>query len=94
MLPFYSSSSELAEAQTLTHSDLCTHIHACTKSHATCMIIWTIDLLAISETWLISSIESSFIALDGFCVVKGDANELVKKHGVCLCQMCFEVCRN
>ena len=27
---------------------------------------WAIDLLAISETWLISSIESSFIAIGGF----------------------------
>ena len=35
---------------------------------------WAIDTLAISKPRLISSIKTSFIALDGFCVVRGDTD--------------------
>ena len=43
-----------------------------------------LDIISISEMWLISGVESSFIALDGYVVVRGDTNSLVRKHGSCL----------
>ena len=43
-----------------------------------------LDIVAVSETWLTASVPSSFVLLEGFDVVRGDTDSLVRKHGVCL----------
>ena len=43
-----------------------------------------IDVLGISETWLTSEIEDSFINIPGYEIVRSDSPGLVKKHGVAI----------
>lgn len=40
-----------------------------------------IDLLAVSETWLLPSVPSSFVDVADYCVVRGDSDSTVRKHG-------------
>ena len=42
-----------------------------------------LDILAVSETWLLES-SSSFVAVDNYFIVKGDVLGLTRTHGVCL----------
>ena len=44
---------------------------------------YMLDIVAVTETHLIQSV-SSFIALEGYSVVRGDIHGLIRKHGVCL----------
>ena len=43
-----------------------------------------LDVVAVTETWLTSDVESSFVALEGYDIVRGDTNGHVRKHGACL----------
>ena len=42
------------------------------------------SIVAVCETWLIPSVSSSFVAIDGFQVVRGDGSNIISKHGCCL----------
>ena len=44
----------------------------------------SLDVVSVSETWLISSVPSSFVAVAGFQVVRGDVEGEIRKHGTCL----------
>ena len=37
----------------------------------------------MSESWLVQNVSSSYVAVDSYCVVRGDVQELTRKHGVC-----------
>ena len=41
-----------------------------------------LDVVAITETGLTSDVESSFVALEGYNIVRGDTNGHMRKHGV------------
>ena len=43
-----------------------------------------IDSLGISETWLTSEIEDSFINIPGYEIVRSDSPGLIRKHGVAM----------
>jgi len=43
-----------------------------------------VHVLAVSETWLLPCVPSSFVALPGFSVIRGDTGGGVRKHGACL----------
>ena len=43
-----------------------------------------LSVVAICETWLVPSVSSSFVAVDGFQVVRGDGSDSIRKHGCCL----------
>jgi hypothetical protein len=43
-----------------------------------------LDILAISETWLIPSIPSSFVAICNYNLIRGDTSSNVRKHGALL----------
>ena len=43
-----------------------------------------LDVLAVGETWLTADVPSSYIAVVGYEVVRGDTNSRVRKHGVCM----------
>ena len=43
-----------------------------------------LSVVAICEAWLVSSVSSSFVAVDGFQVVRGDGSDSIRKHGCCL----------
>ena len=36
------------------------------------------------KTWLVPNVPSSFVAIDGVEVVRGDGSDAVRKHGCCL----------
>ena len=38
----------------------------------------------MSGSWLVQSVSSSFVAVDGYSVVRGDVQGLTRKHGACL----------
>lgn len=44
----------------------------------------SLDVVAVGETWLNSEVPSSFVAVHGFEIVRGDTDSSVRKHGVCL----------
>lgn len=41
------------------------------------------DILAITETWLISDIHDSFLSVQGYEIVRTDTVGNFRKHGVC-----------
>ena len=41
-----------------------------------------ISVLGVCETWLVSSMSSSFVDLPGFCFFRGDVVGSIRKHGV------------
>ena len=43
-----------------------------------------IDVLVVTESWLTSNVASSFVAVPGYTVVRGDTNSAAHKHGVCM----------
>jgi hypothetical protein len=43
-----------------------------------------LDVVVVGETWLVPDVASSFVAVEGFTLVRGDTNSLVRKHGVCI----------
>ena len=45
---------------------------------------YVLSVVAVCETWLIPSVSSSFISIDGFRVARGDSSLFVRKHGCCL----------
>ena len=45
---------------------------------------YNLSVIAVGETHLVESISSSFVAIDGYSVVRGDVRGLIRKHGVCL----------
>ena len=45
---------------------------------------YNLSVIAVGETHVIESISSSFVAIDGCSVVRGDVRSLIRKHGVCL----------
>ena len=51
-----------------------------------------LDILAVSESLLVQNVLSSFVAVDGYSVVRGDVQRLTRKHGVCLYVRFFEIC--
>ena len=44
----------------------------------------SLDLVAVSETWLTGAVSSSFVSIPEFDVVRGDVRGDVRKHGVCI----------
>jgi hypothetical protein len=44
----------------------------------------SLDMLVITETWLLPSVASSFVRLHGFSIVRGDTGGESRKHGVCI----------
>ena len=42
-----------------------------------------LSVVAVCETWLVPTV-SSFVAVDGFHVLRGDGSQSVRKHGCCL----------
>ena len=42
-----------------------------------------VDIFAITETWLLSGVASSFVSVEGYEVVRTDTVGNVSKHGVC-----------
>ena len=45
---------------------------------------YDLNVVAVSESWLIESIPSSFVAIEGYSVVRGDVHGSIRKHGTCL----------
>ena len=45
---------------------------------------YNLSAVAVCETWLIPAVSSSFVANDGFQVLRGDGSQSVRKHGCCL----------
>ena len=45
---------------------------------------YNVDILALAETWLVSSIPSSFVDVPGYVVCRRDVGGCVRKHGVCV----------
>lgn len=43
-----------------------------------------LDILSISETWLLTSMPDSFVAIPGYSIIRNDTNGTVPKHGTCL----------
>ena len=48
------------------------------------LLINDIDILAVTETWLTSSIPNSFVNIHNYDLVRTDTTGSVMKHGVCL----------
>ena len=46
--------------------------------------MFSLSIVAVCETLLIPSVSSSFVAIDGFQVVRGDGSNITRKHGCCL----------
>ena len=46
---------------------------------------YSLTVVAVGETHLVESIGSSFVAIEGNSVVRGDVQGQIRKHGVCLC---------
>ena len=42
---------------------------------------YDLGVLAVCETWLVPSVSSSFVSIDGFRIVRGDGSQSVRKHG-------------
>ena len=53
------------------------HFHSC------CLKLLLFEVF-VPETWLVPSVSSSFVAVDGFQVVSGDGSDSFKNHGCCL----------
>lgn len=52
-------------------------------------------ILAITETWLLSSMPDSFVHIDQFTIVRKDVEGTVCKHGVCIYirkDIIYEIC--
>ena len=45
---------------------------------------YELDVVAVSESWLIESIPSSFAAIESYSVLRGDVHGSIRKHGTCL----------
>ena len=45
---------------------------------------FSLNIVAVCETWLVPSGISSFFAIDGFQVVRGDCSNSIRKHVCCL----------
>ena len=43
-----------------------------------------LDVIAVSESWLVQSMASSFVALDCYSIIRGDVQGMIRKQGVCL----------
>ena len=43
-----------------------------------------IDVLGISETWLVSEVSDSFISIPGYNLIRADSPSGIRKHGVAL----------
>jgi hypothetical protein len=43
-----------------------------------------LDILAVTETWLVPVVASSFVGVPGYAVVRGDTESGIRKHGACL----------
>ena len=48
------------------------------------VIEFNLDILCISETWLLDSVPSSFVNMQGFSIVRTDTLGPTAKHGVCV----------
>ena len=44
---------------------------------------YKLSVVAVCETWLVPSVYS-FVAVDGFHILRGDCSQSVRKHGCCL----------
>ena len=42
-------------------------------------------VVAVSESWLIESIPSSFVTVEGYNIIRGDVYEMIRKHDAWLC---------
>ena len=40
-----------------------------------------LNICAITESWLTSSCDSSYVSIDGFSLYRGDVEGAVRKHG-------------
>ena len=43
-----------------------------------------LHVLGVAETWLLPDTPSSFVALPGYNIIRGDTDSNVRKHGACL----------
>ena len=41
-------------------------------------------VVAVSESWLLESIPSSFATIEEYNIIRGDVYEMIRKHGACL----------
>ncbi len=48
------------------------------------IITSNLDILAITETWLLSTMPDSFVNIDQFTVIRNDVEGSVCKHSVCI----------
>ena len=48
------------------------------------LVVNEIDILGISETWLTSDVNNSFVSLPGYDIVRSDSPGIIKKHGVAM----------
>ena len=54
----------------------------------------SMSIVAVCKPWLIPSVSSSFVAIDGFQVVRGDCSNLTRKHSfVCMLRIFCSVFR-
>ena len=44
----------------------------------------SIDVVAVTETWLTESCNSSFVMIDGYSIFRGDVYGNIRKHGAAL----------
>lgn len=58
----------------------------CNKIHilSDFVVDMELDVLGVAETWLISDVYDSCVALNGYSVVRCDVDGHIRKHGVCL----------
>ena len=45
---------------------------------------YNLGVSSVCETWLVPSVSSSFVSIDGFRIVHGDGFQSVRKHCCCL----------
>ena len=48
------------------------------------MCEYDLSVLAVCETWLVPSVSSLFVSINGLRIVRGDGSQYVRKHGCCL----------
>ena len=46
--------------------------------------MYNLSAIVVCETWSVPSVSSSFVAIDGLRIVRGDDSRSIRKYGCCL----------